>query len=141
MNLKQRPIASKQGTKPPTRWLIKLLETAQRHHQAGQFAEAERHYRKILAGNRKQVGSVELLGIVVYNLGNVLKEQGKLDDAVAHYHRALGLKPGFAEAHNNLGNALKKQGKLDEAAAQYERALALKQDYVVARYKEVVSVV
>jgi tetratricopeptide (TPR) repeat protein/2-polyprenyl-3-methyl-5-hydroxy-6-metoxy-1,4-benzoquinol methylase len=134
MNRKQRPIASKQGRQPPTRWLISLLETAQRHHQAGQFAEAERHYRKILAGNRKQIGSIDLLGIIAYNLGNVLKEQGKLDDAVAHYHRALALKPGFAEAHNNLGNALKKQGKLDEAAAQYERALALKPDYVVARY-------
>ena len=34
-----------------------------------------------------------------------LKDQGKLDEAVACYRRALELKPDFAEAHNNLGNA------------------------------------
>ena len=46
-------------------------------------------------------------------------DQGKLDEAVACYRRALELKPDFAEAHNNLGNALKDQGKLDEAVACY----------------------
>ena len=41
-------------------------------------------------------------------------DQGKLDEAVAQYQRALALKPDFAEAHNNLGNALKDQGKPEE---------------------------
>ena len=59
------------------------------------------------------------------------KDQGKLDEAVACYRRALELKPDFAEAHNNLGNALKDQGKLDEAVACYRRALELKPDYAV----------
>jgi tetratricopeptide (TPR) repeat protein len=62
----------------------------------------------------------------------VLKEQGKLDSAVAQYDRALALKPDFAEAHNNLGNALKKQGKLDEAVAKYQQALAINPNYVEA---------
>ena len=66
------------------------------------------------------------------NLGNALKDQGKLDEAVACYRRALELKPDFAEAHNNLGNALKDQGKLDEAIACYRRALELKPDYAEA---------
>ena len=135
MDRKQRLIASKEGrqTASPSFRIVELLEAAQRHHQAGQLAEAERHYRKILASDRKHIGSTDLLAIIANNLGNVLKEQGKLDNAVAQYHRALALKPDFAEAHNNLGNALKKQGKLNEAVAQYERALALKPDYVVAR--------
>ena len=60
------------------------------------------------------------------NLGNALKEQGKLDDAVAQYQRALTLRPDFAEAHNSLGVLFNDQGKLDEAVAQYQRALALK---------------
>jgi protein O-GlcNAc transferase len=38
------------------------------------------------------------------NLGNALNDQGKLDEAVACYRRALELKPDYAEAHNNLGN-------------------------------------
>ena len=60
------------------------------------------------------------------------KDQGKLDEAVACYRRALELKPDYAEAHNNLGNALKDQGKLDEAVACYRRALELKPDYAEA---------
>ena len=44
-------------------------------------------------------------------------EQGKLDEAVASYQRALRLKPDYAEAHNNLGVAFKEQGKLTEAVA------------------------
>ena len=39
-----------------------------------------------------------------------LAEQGKLDEAVACYRRALELKPDFAEAHYNLGNALRTRG-------------------------------
>ena len=39
------------------------------------------------------------------NLGNALKDQGKLDEAVACYRRALQLRPDYAEAHNNLGVA------------------------------------
>ena len=57
------------------------------------------------------------------NLGNTLKDQGKLDEAVACYRRALELKPDYAAAHNNLGVVLKGQGKLDEAVACYRRAL------------------
>ena len=45
----------------------------------------------------------------------VLQAQGKLDEALACYRRALELRPDYAEAHNNLGNALRNQGKLDEA--------------------------
>ena len=63
-----------------------------------------------------------------------MKDQGKLDEAVACYRRALELKPDFAEAHNNLGLALKDQGKLDEAVACYRRALELKPDFAEAHY-------
>ena len=58
--------------------------------------------------------------------------QGKRDEAVACYRRAVELKPDFAEAHNNLGNALKDQGEFDEAIAGCRRALELKPDYAEA---------
>ena len=61
-----------------------------------------------------------------------LKDQGKPDEAVACFRRALELKPDYAEAHYNLGNALKDQGKLDEAVACYRRALELKPDFAEA---------
>ena len=51
------------------------------------------------------------------NLGNAFKDQGKLDEAVACWRRALALKPDFAQANNNLGIALLDLGKPGEAAA------------------------
>ena len=62
---------------------------------------------------------------VLNNLGNALSEQGKLDEAIACYRRAIELDPKFALAHNNLGVALQDQGKLDEAIACYRKAIEL----------------
>ena len=67
------------------------------------------------------------------NLGNALKEQGKPDDAVACYRRALELNPDFAGAEQP-GNVLKDQGKLDEAVACCRRALELEPDFAEAHY-------
>jgi tetratricopeptide (TPR) repeat protein len=59
-------------------------------------------------------------------------QAGRIDEAVAHYERALALKPDHAEAHNNLGVALAALGRMDGAVAHYERALVLKPDYAEA---------
>ncbi|MEJ2033782.1 MAG: tetratricopeptide repeat protein, partial [Deltaproteobacteria bacterium] len=66
------------------------------------------------------------------NLGNVLRDQGKLGEAVANFQKALVLKPGHASAHCNLGSAFQDQGKLEEAEASYFRALALEPNLVEA---------
>jgi tetratricopeptide (TPR) repeat protein len=55
------------------------------------------------------------------NMGNVLQEFGKLDEAVASYNKALSIKPDYADAHSNLGTALGELGKLDEAVASYKQ--------------------
>jgi tetratricopeptide (TPR) repeat protein len=68
------------------------------------------------------------------NLGNVLKEQEKLDEALACFQRALILKPDDALIHYNLGNTFKDQGKLDEAVASFQQALALKPDFGEAHH-------
>jgi Flp pilus assembly protein TadD len=36
------------------------------------------------------------------NLGNALARQWRLDDAIAHYRKALDLQPGRAEIRKNL---------------------------------------
>jgi tetratricopeptide (TPR) repeat protein len=65
-------------------------------------------------------------------MGIVLKEQGKLEEAIAAYNKALAFKPDYAEAYSNMGIVLQDQGKLEEAIAAYNKALAFKPDYAEA---------
>jgi tetratricopeptide (TPR) repeat protein len=66
------------------------------------------------------------------NLGAALADQGKTEEAIAHYSEALRIKPDYADAHNNLGVALAGEGKLDEAIAHYSEALRIRPDYADA---------
>ena len=129
------------------------------HHRAGRLGEAEACYRRVLAAQPEHTDSLHLLGVIAYqvkrhdlavklisqaikrndhnpiyfsNLGNALKEQGKLDEAIAAYRQAIRVKPDFADAHSNLGLALQEQGKLDEAIAAYRQAIGIKPDLAEA---------
>ena len=58
---------------------------------------------------------------------------GQVDEAIAHYQKALEIKPDYAEAHNNLGLALAGCGRVDEAIICFQKALEIKPDYAEAR--------
>jgi tetratricopeptide (TPR) repeat protein len=60
-----------------------------------------------------------------YNLGIALNDRGKTDEAMAHYQRAIELRPSYAEAHYNLGRLLVQKGQLDDAVTHYEKALEI----------------
>ena len=66
-------------------------------------------------------------------LGNILREQGRMDEATANYAEAIRQSPDLAEAHYGLGLILAGRGKLDEAIASYSDAVRLKPDYAAAR--------
>jgi tetratricopeptide (TPR) repeat protein len=66
------------------------------------------------------------------NLGIVLRDSGKVQEAKQHYEQALRIKPDYAEAHINLGLVLEGMGKLHEAIEHYEQALRIKPDYALA---------
>jgi len=68
------------------------------------------------------------------NLGAALQSEGRLDEAAAHYRRAIALRPDYAAAYSNLGTALRAQGRLDEAVAAYEHAITLQPDFPDAHY-------
>ena len=68
------------------------------------------------------------------NLAVALQADGKFDDAIAHYQRAIALRPDYSPAQNNLGTALRAEGRLEEAAAAYRRAIELRGEYPEAHY-------
>jgi tetratricopeptide (TPR) repeat protein len=91
MNRKQRRIAAKQGGVPSGPF-AELLGTALRLREAGQLIEAEVGYRKVLAIIQNDGANIHLLAPIANNLGDALKGQGKLDEAVVQYQRALTIR-------------------------------------------------
>ena len=68
------------------------------------------------------------------SLGSLLAARGHLDDAIAHFRKALEIEPLFAEAHNNLGDALTNRGQVNDAIVHYRRALKINPGYADAHY-------
>ncbi len=128
-------------------------------YQRGDWTEAERVCRAVLAVKADYFDALHLLGVVAgrtrrapeavellssavsvnpnnaeaYNhLGVALGKLRRHAEALASYDRAIALKPDYADAHCNRGVALSDLRRHTEALASYERAIALKPDYAEA---------
>jgi Flp pilus assembly protein TadD len=66
------------------------------------------------------------------NVGAVLMDLGRYEDALAAFEKAVGLAPEFPLALNNLGIALGRVNRGKEALQAFERAVALNPNYVAA---------
>ena len=65
-------------------------------------------------------------------LGIALHLQGKLDEAISHYRRALQIDPSYVKAYYNMGITFRAQGRHDQAISCYRKALRLKPYHVEA---------
>ncbi len=70
--------------------------------------------------------------IMHYNLGVALQKQGRADEAISEYFKALQAEPDYVDAHNNLGFVLEQQGGMEEAIKQYSEAIRINPRYVKA---------
>ncbi|MCK5544205.1 MAG: tetratricopeptide repeat protein [Desulfobulbaceae bacterium] len=61
-----------------------------------------------------------------------LAKQGKLNEALHHFQKALRIKPSLAQTQVNLGLVYVRQEKLVEAVAHFSEALRIKPDYAEA---------
>jgi tetratricopeptide (TPR) repeat protein len=94
--------------------------------QSTMYADIEALWRTTLARNPS-------CWMAHNNLGIVLFEKGKIDDAIAHYRWTLEMQPDYSEADYNLGNALLEKGEIDEAILHCERAVTLQPNDAEAR--------
>jgi cytochrome c-type biogenesis protein CcmH/NrfG len=56
------------------------------------------------------------------NLGLALYDQGKVDEALVEFRKAIRLEPVDSQAHYHLGDALTKQRKRAETIAEFRMA-------------------
>jgi tetratricopeptide (TPR) repeat protein len=136
-----------------------LLGAGLEHHRVGHLADAEIHYRRVLAAMPGQGDALHLLGMIAYQSahpemaielidqaimrngdipsyhvgrGLALRSLGRLDDALQSYDRALTIEPDNAEALNNRGLLLHELQRFDGALESYDRALAVRSDFAQA---------
>jgi|SRR5215472_7077881 len=108
-----------------------LLAEAVRAYQAARFREASAACRQVLALDRRDVAALHLTGLLALQAGRndtavevltaatrvsdqipdlhgalaeALQRLDRLDEAVAHYQRALALDPSYLDALYNYGN-------------------------------------
>jgi len=67
-----------------------------------------------------------------FNLGNLHRLAGRLEEAAASYRRTLEITPRDPDALNNLGLVYERQRRPDEATACFRQALALNPDHIQA---------
>jgi predicted O-linked N-acetylglucosamine transferase (SPINDLY family) len=139
--------------------LLLTLQQAFAAHQAGNAADAERLYRRVIQAAPQQFDALHLLGVLkagqgdheeadrlirkalqvnprsaeaLNNRANVLWSLARLEEALASCEQALAIKPSYAEALNNRGNILNDLGRSEDALASYDKALTLRPGYATA---------
>jgi tetratricopeptide (TPR) repeat protein len=69
-----------------------------------------------------------------FDKGVEADHQGKTDEAIQHYEKALSYSPNYYPAHNNLGSAYLGRQKFEAAQTQFEAALKANQNDVEAYF-------
>jgi tetratricopeptide (TPR) repeat protein len=64
----------------------------------------------------------------LYDEADKLKDEGKLDDAIAKLNQALEADPNFALAHSAMAVVLQRLGRHDEAVAHAQKVCELAPD-------------
>ncbi len=70
--------------------------------------------------------------VICSDLGNAAKACGRIDEAMAQYHKALEIDPDCATAHYDFANALNDQGRFDEAVVEFQKAVEADPAFVLA---------
>jgi tetratricopeptide (TPR) repeat protein len=74
-----------------------------------------------------------------FTLGNVLRQQGRMAEAAAHYQNAVQIRPGYPQAQINLGEALLLKGEVDHAITHFQIALQINPGFAEAHFNLAVA--
>ena len=111
-----------------------LLGAALAHRKLGQSDQAVQALVTIIAQNKDNPYAEvnRRLEAAHYYLGQIYREQGKLDEAINELRTAIGLNRADADALYELGLAFLAKGENADAASAFEVALAYVPDFTEA---------
>ncbi len=136
-----------------------VLEAALAHQTKGEYADADRMYKRVLDTYPGNIDALHFRGILAYQVGNlpvarelvtratdIAKRDGKIratlaliEDAAGNakaartqYQRALSLAPENKEARNNFGAFLRNLGEWDAAEVQFAKAIETGPEFLPA---------
>lgn len=138
-----------------------LLQAALRHNQAGQLLDAQLCCQQALAIDSNHADTLHLLGQLSFDakqydhalewltrairqdpkpeylasLGNTLQRQGRHEEALKAFDKAVQLRPDDADRWKDLGGGLAELQRRDEALLTFQHALKLKPDHWDAAYR------
>ncbi|WP_292107097.1 GNAT family N-acetyltransferase [Mesorhizobium sp.] len=98
--------------------LPQTLSVAARLHQAGNLAEAEKIYRKILDVEPRHFD-------VRYLLGVIFLQQRRYGEAEQQINQAIEIRPDVPAGHYNRGLALAKLDRIEDALASLDNCIEL----------------
>lgn len=98
--------------------ISRLMQQGIQHHMAGQLAEAEAIYRRVLDREPNHPDAWNLLGVAA-------GQRGRADLAVEFIGRAIALCPAVAVYHDSLGESYRRMGRPAQAIEHFRRAVEL----------------
>src|SRR5882762_523403 len=113
--------ASRRVRQPQT-----VKEQGDEHLKAGRYADAERCYRQVMESDAHYPAAL-------VNLGFVLREQRRTDEARDVLERAVRIAAEDADSHYLLGSILETTGPRDAEVSHLQKAIDLRPDFELAR--------
>jgi len=105
----------------------------------GQQLEQKEEHEK--AQNKFRRANIIFSGqpTTLFNLGNILYRQGKCENAIIMYNKALSDRSLDPKIYNNWGYVLSQQGKYHEAVEMYREAVERDPEYILAYFNMVIA--
>jgi protein O-GlcNAc transferase len=110
------------------RRLQTVKEHGDEHLKAGRYADAERCYRQVMESDAHYPAAL-------INLGFVLREQRRTDEAREVLERAVRIAAEDADSHYLLGSILETTGPRDAEIRHLQKAIDLRPDFELARHQ------
>src|SRR5690242_8998159 len=101
----------------PSPQIVRAMQQAVAHHQAGRLQQAEQIYRDVLRQSPRDPDALQLLGLLHY-------QSGRHNEAIELISKAITIRPR-PEFYVNLSQAQRSAGKLQEALASCQRAVQM----------------